>query len=69
MGQEGGGHHGVGSLGGRHGVLALLGDLAVVGARVDAVHQDVILIWNTDIGIQNTGMAETTASMSSSADN
>ena len=44
VGQEGGGHHGVGGLGGGHGVLPLLGDLAVVGPRVDAVDNNVMTI-------------------------
>ena len=41
MTQESGRDHGVGSLGGGHAVLPLLGDLAVVGARVNTVDNNV----------------------------
>ena len=36
-------HHGVGGLAGSHGELSLLGDLAVVGPGVDAVHDNSII--------------------------
>ena len=41
VGQECAAHHRLGGLVGRHGELALLGDLAVVRTGVDAVHDKV----------------------------
>ena len=41
VGQEGGVHHRLGGLTCRQGELALLGDLAVVRAGVDAIHDKV----------------------------
>ncbi len=41
VGKESAAHHRLGGLVGRHGELALLGDLAVVRTGVDAVHDKV----------------------------